>query len=270
MISPKKNPEILFQSKWPLPQYDDTKVEPHFIFIVAPPYSGSTALAKILNSSWRTMLLQNKGEGQWLIPGLCEHDRWNPNKEVNYKSVKAVWLQKYQNEKKTNSKIDVVIEKSPPNMMRIEKLSAQFKYFSMIANNRNPYANCASILYRNHDAEKIGYEERSNLLKQLVKGWVLRSIRIKEIVNELQIPLITYEVFCRNPHSLLGVLQKPNGIAESINPNCEVKIKDYKVQGILNMNDRQISNLKDREIDVVSKILSRNKDLMDFFNYTII
>ncbi len=53
----------------------DESNQPHFLFIITPPYSGSTAISGVLNSSHRTMILQKSGEGQWLVPGLCEKDR---------------------------------------------------------------------------------------------------------------------------------------------------------------------------------------------------
>lgn len=124
------------KSKWPVPKFDKSN-EPHFLFIITSPYSGSTALSELLNSSHRTMILQERGEGQWLIPGLCEEDRWNPDKKVNYESVKAVWLNRFQSVQRLVQHVDVVIEKSPPNMMRIEELSSQFRNYSFIANNRN-------------------------------------------------------------------------------------------------------------------------------------
>jgi hypothetical protein len=48
--------------KWPIPRYDE-KDQPHFLFIITPPESGSTAIAKFLDSSPRTMTLTRMGKG---------------------------------------------------------------------------------------------------------------------------------------------------------------------------------------------------------------
>jgi len=135
------------QEKWPSPKFDEND-QPHFLFIITPPFSGSTALSELLSTSHRTMILQPRGEGQWLVPGLSEKDRWSPDKEVNYLSVKATWLSTYQQVKRLTQNIDVVIEKSPPNMMRIEQLSSQFRDYSFLVNNRDPYANQQLSLFR--------------------------------------------------------------------------------------------------------------------------
>ena len=257
------------ESKWPIPKFDEN-VQPHFLFIITPPYSGSTALSGLLNSSHRTMILQETGEGQWLIPGLCEKDRWCPDKEINYLSIKAVWLSKFQEIKRLTHNVDVVIEKSPPNMMRIEKLSSQFKNHSFIANNRNPYANCASILYREHDVENVDSEQRIRILSKLADDWIKRSQKIRELVLRLNIPLITYEDFCHDPSSILNKLELPYGVSDTINPKAKVKVKDYKFQGIFNQNRRQISYLKKEEIKHLNNILNTNEELLFFYGYHVL
>jgi hypothetical protein len=215
------------------------------------------------------MILSKNGEGQSLIPGLYEKDRWNPDKEINYESVKAVWLNAFQKEKKRNPHIDVVIEKSPPNMMRIEKLSLQFTNYSFLANNRDPYANCASILYRNHDPENISSRKRKEVLEGLAQHWLRRSYKLKEIIVNNKIPLLTYEQFCQNTSSILDVLDLPEGVSDSIDINAKVKIKDYKIQTISNQNERQISNLTRADIESVGSILKTDAALLEMFGYEV-
>lgn len=257
------------QDRWPLPKFDEND-QPHFLFIITPPYSGSTALAELLNTSHRTMILQSRGEGQWLIPGLCEADRWDPKKEVNYLSIKATWLNVYQQVKRLTQNIDVVIEKSPPNMMRLDKLSSQFRDCSFIANNRDPYANCASILYRHHDADNLSLHERKGVLSGLVKAWVMRSNNIQELVLSRNIPLLTYESFCRQPSAIIDMLKIPKEISDSINPDANVRVKDYKLQPISNQNERQILKLSSEEIEYISEQLSSNRELLKFFGYRLL
>jgi hypothetical protein len=258
----------LFQNaeRWPRPIFDEND-QPHFLFIITPPNSGSTALIELLNSSHKTMILQPRGEGQWLVPGLCEKDRWNPDKEVDYLSVKAVWLRKYQDINRLTQNVDVVLEKSPPNMMRMEMLSSQFKDFSFMANNRNPYAVCASVLYRHYDVEKIDSDDRKEILGNLAKEWVIRSLKIQELVTRLKFPLLTYEEFCHNPTSVLNFLNLPDSVSQSINTNANVKVKDYEIQPIINQNGRQISKLTGEEIECIRQVLNPNTELMAYFGY---
>jgi hypothetical protein len=267
----KEKSKILYakiKPKWPNPRYDEN-IQPHFLFLLTPPNSGSTAIAKLLDTSPRTMTLTSDGEGQWLLPGLCEADRWNPEKKVDYASIKAVWLNAFQKTKKANPAIDVVIEKSPPNMMRIEQLSSQFSSCSFLANNRDPYANCASILYRKYDPGNKSPEVRMEILEQLVQQWFTRSYKLKELILRKNIPLLTYEQFCENPSSILKVLSLPEDVANTIDINAEVKVKDYKIQSITNQNERQISKLTESEIAHIGRKMGNDIALMDFFGYEV-
>jgi len=256
------------KTKWPLPDFDDNE-QPHFLFIITPPYSGSTALAKILNTSNRTMLLTQRGEGQFLIPGLYEGNRWDSTREINYLSIKAVWLHRYQQIKQMNPKINVVIEKSPPNMIRIEKIASLFNDVSFIANNRNPYANCASMLYRKFETAKHDTNQRKLILEMLANFWINRSDTIRKLIAKHAIPLLTYEQFCQDPTVVIKILNLPVGVSESINPFAKVKVKDYEIQGIQDQNDRQISHLKSEDIECISRILKPFSELLQFFGYRI-
>ncbi len=254
-------------SGWQIPRYINSD-QPHFMFILTPPYSGSTAIAKLLNTGNGTMLLHPKGEGQWLIPSLCANDRWEADKNINYESIKAVWLNKYQSVNKLVGNITTVIEKSPANMMRIREISSLFNDCSFIANNRNPYANCASILYREHDAENISADKRVHLLKNISKEWIVRSEKIREIVQHMNVSLLTYERFCENPSSIISILKIPKDVIESIDISASIKVKDYKAQKIINQNKRQITNLKNNELDVLNAIFKKHEDLLNFYDYS--
>ena len=97
---------------WPTPTHLPLVSEPTFLFIITPPYSGSTALTQVLNSAHHSTLLQKRGEGQWLVPGMCQADRWNPDKYIDWKSVKAVWSSKIRFIEEHVGKINVVSRKA--------------------------------------------------------------------------------------------------------------------------------------------------------------
>ncbi len=77
----------------PFPNIGETENHTSFSWLRLP-YSGSTAIAKVLNTGSRTMLLHHTGEGQRLIPGLAGRGRWRADMFVDYESIRAVWLDK--------------------------------------------------------------------------------------------------------------------------------------------------------------------------------
>ncbi len=79
--------------------------EIRYLFLLSPPYSGSTAIIKFLNTSPYTMLLHPKGEGMRLVKSVWEQERWNPGKTINWKEVKNIWSKKVE---QVNSLVDTV------------------------------------------------------------------------------------------------------------------------------------------------------------------
>lgn len=254
---------------WPQPAFDPEQ-QPHFCLIVTPPFSGSTAIAELLHSSAQITFLQERAEAQWLVPGLCADARWDPALPVNYASVQACWLARWQQLHEGDPALRVVVEKSPPNMVRLESLLAQFREVSLLANNRDPYANCASILYRMHAGEQLCGEPRLQQLSILAQHWLLRSARIRELVSRYHIPLLTYEQFCAEPASLMGKLDLPPGVVESIDWQAQVRVKDYPLQGIVDQNRRQIALLDEADIAAISAVLAPQEELLDYFSYEVL
>ena len=266
--------EANMYEEWPILPYH-RKIQPHFLFIITPPFTGSTALAQILNTSHRTMLLHPSGEGQWIIPGLAtlnREERWNPKRTMKYKSIRSVWLNKYQEIKRLVYNVDVVIEKSPPNMIHIEKYMKVFKNNSLLANNRNPYAYCASILYRNYNISLMTREQRIKILQEIAFDWFRKSARVKKLTEKHRIPLLTYESICASPSSILSKLKNmenlPAGVADTIDPNVPIKVKDYKTQKLADQNERQLAKLKKKEIEILRNIFSKRNELLNFFGYS--
>lgn len=97
-----------------------------------------------------------------------------------------------------------------------------------------------------------------------------RSRRIREFVEDEGIPVLTYERFCESPSLLLDMLSLPEGVAETISLNANVKVKDYELQPIINQNQRQISNLTAADIDCLSSVLNADRDLLGYFDYALL
>lgn len=255
--------------KWPCPKHNVEK-EPHFLFIITPPYSGSTAFAQILNSSHGTAFLQKKGEGHWLIPGMCEADRWDRKKAINWKSVRSVWLERVELIQSLVQDIELIIEKSPPNLVRIDQLVEIFPKHSLVGFNRNPYANCSSILFRNYDPKNHSKKENIKTISLLADRWLVRSRWIKKWIDEMRLTYLTYEKFCADPASCVSELAANIPTLKTVDINKHIKVKDYKIQGIVNFNATQISKLTKEQVDAISGVLKKDLKIVSFFGYDIL
>ncbi len=255
------------EEDWPIVKSFDN-FEPNFIFLLTPPNSGSTAISQVFNNSPNISQLQERGEGQWLIKGLCSNDRWNANKKVNKRSIRSVWTNECKKKYKSEGAM-YFIEKSPPNMMRIEVLQSIFPNHILLANNRDPYANVSSMLYRyTKDIDTLSSKEREFKVLKLVKSWKERSDVLKRIIQSQNVLYLSYEQFCETPNLLQDAINS-SAFSGQINLEFEkdLKVKDYKPQPIINLNQKQIEKLNNFDIDTISSFLHDSKDLLSFFGY---
>ena len=255
-----------YRRSWPLPPTRNQQ-EPTVVFLITPQYSGSTALAKTLETGPEVGILQERAEGQWLIPGMCGSTRWNPDKFIDYHSVRQVWMHEFEKLRKANPQITTFVEKSPPNINRHDRLVQVFPKNISIANNRNPYAYCASILKRQGDDSR---KDKSVFLAKTSKDWIARSLTIQNLILKQQIPLITYEKFCEDPGALAFAIKKNFNIDLNLNLNVKISVKGGQLEPIINRNESQISELTMLDIETINKQLTARPDILDFFGYSLI
>jgi len=215
------------------------------------------------------MILHPIAEGQWLVPGMSAVDRQDPNKKIDWESVKATWLSRVSMVEDLVGKVDIVIEKSPPHVFRLDQLVTTFPNNSLITFNRNPYAKCASSLYREYPSlQKPGLERRLTLLRDGARKWANASAEIKRWADTDQTVDLTYEQFCQDPQLQVERIQDSIPCLQGIDIDSPIKVKDYRAQTISNQNSRQVMNLSEQEKCVIGEELSGHEELLQFFGYT--
>ena len=253
------------KEQWPRPPYD-SRDEPHFVFILTPPYTGSTAIANYLATSPNIGLLRKNGEGQSLVPGI--HRNWDADARIDEESIRSTWLNRYQ-EINSNGRIEIIVEKSPPNMVRIEALRSLFRKTTCLVNNRDPVAFCSSTFFRNTpNLSHMKKADRLNALHKTALVWVRRSNTLKEYLSAQRVMACSYEQFCDSPQSLQTLFEKATGKAIKPDENPVLKIKDYQSSGIEHKNKEQVQRLNKIEIETVVNTLDPYSALTSLFGYT--
>ena len=253
---------------WPKPEGEPLLSDPLFLFIFTPPHSGSTALAQVLNSAPGTTFLEERAEGQWLVPGMCESPRWNPARFIDWNSVRAVWMAQLRHVESLVGRREVVIEKSPPNLVRVDALLETFPHHEVVVFNRNPFAFCASVLYRNYDVRKLPAAGRAAILRREIQSWISCSAILRKHAEALRSIRFSYEEFCANPDRWIDLLAERIPILGAARTDQAVAVKDYQPQPIVDQNRRQIGKLLPEERELIGKELGLHEDLARFFGYT--
>lgn len=250
----------------------------HWLFILTFPNGGSTALAKLLQSASAARGLTGISEGQWLIPSLAaEGKRWDASHIIWSRKLRACWLNKID---KGDNGIKLVIEKSPSNMCRYEYLVSTFSSMkpAIMTFSRNPYAVCASW-HKRYGAEAIlrdwypharsRIKNESDYFQFLGEIWLERASMLLHAQKD-SILNLSYEDFTEDVLGSVSKLQSMFPELADMSHDVKIKVKDYKPQTIENMNERQIATLTRKQIDLISKTLSRQVDVVGKLGYQIL
>jgi len=229
------------------------KANNKYLFVLSPQYSGSTLLTALLLTSENVSVNNKIGarEGQQLpvLNKLLFNNlkRWESTYEVNWNFVKKHWL-KYWNVSKP-----ILLEKSPPNLVRAKSIEQHFapSYFIVLV--RNPYSLCQSLI------------KRSNFTPQhaaqfTIKCLLLQKQNIETLNNVIS---ISYEEMVDNTNGIVNKLKIFIPELGELQKNATNK----EFGAIVNMNNDKIKQLSTEEINIINKEFENNKEVIEFFGY---
>ena len=244
-------PNLLFKNK-----------KHKYLFILSPPFCGSTLLNEIISTSKKVSCNNNIGtrEGQTLPRGkdiMFTKERWNPNLELPWEHIKKIW-KKYWNLSKP-----ILLEKSVPNILRVKEIKNTFLPVSFICMVRDPYAQCEGIMRRNN----VSAEEAAKFSIHCL------MYQKNNIENEKKLLFFTYEDLCDNTEKIIERIQ--NLLPELNDINIKKNFSAHNFKGkrkmrITNLNNEKIKKLTIEDITSINHVFSKNKNLLEYFNYSII
>lgn len=229
------------------------------LFILSPPFCGSTLLNEIIVSSNNVSCNNNIGlrEGQHLPETkdiLFTNDKWDPNKKINWEEIHEIW-DKYWDKSKT-----ILLEKSPPNICRALDIQQEFNDANFICLVRNPYAQAEGILRRsNKDAEYAA--------NFVLKCLEYQKKNIEKLKNTI---LINYEELTKNhkktKKKLISFLPELSDINTSMRFSAH-NIRGLKNMKITNLNEEKIEKIEKYDLDIINSIFKQKRNLLNYFNY---
>tara|TARA_B100000767_G_C19671513_1_gene495480 strand:+ start:255 stop:1064 length:810 start_codon:yes stop_codon:yes gene_type:complete len=232
------------------------------VFILSPPFCGSTLLNEIISSSKNVSCNNNIGlrEGQHLPIAkdiLFTKDRWNDKKEINWKLIHNIW-NKYWDRSK-----DIFLEKSPPNICRAKQIEKEFPNAKFICLVRNPYAQIEGKIRRHGTTAKVAAELSIQYLKY-------QKQNIESLKNVL---LVKYEILTEDTEnekkSIITFLPELSGINTELEFNAH-NLRAEKNMKITNLNSEKISKLSKGDLTIIKSVFKNEETILNYFNYQII
>ena len=238
------------------------KTEVKFLFILSPPYCGSTLLNQLLSTSKNVSCNNNLGtrEGQLLpeVKGfMFQKNRWNEDVKYPWKEIKKVWM-KYWDQTKP-----ILLDKSIPNIMRVKEIKKEFNDIYFICIVRNPYAQVEGIIRRNNSTAEDAAKFAINCLKY----------QKENIEKESNLLFFSYEELCEEREKTVKRMVDFLPELNDININTLFKAHNFKTtenMAITNLNKEKIAKLSSKQLDIINTIFKKNKSLLNYFNYSII
>ena len=237
------------------------KISPQFLFILSPPYCGSTMLNQLLSSSKNVSCNNNLGtrEGQ-LLPGvnhfMFQKDRWDPKVNYPWEEVKKVWMRYWDFSK------PIFLDKSIPNIMRVNEIESVFSPIKYICMVRNPYAQVEGIMRRNKQDSKSAAEFAIMCLHYQRKN--------KARHNAL---FFSYEELCEKGEVILKKIVEFVPELNDIDANIEFTSHNFKSEGkmkMINLNEEKISKISDNDLEIINSVFVKEEELLNLFNYKIL
>lgn len=226
-----------------------------YLFVLCPAYSGSTLLWEILKTSPSTSSHPKEGQLLGGVKKIMRKEPWNPDKHFPWVEIKKQW------EKVWDTNMPILLEKSPPNILRAFEIEQIFSPSYFIAMIRDPYAVCEGLRHRNGDE-----------IENAARFWVLCAEHQRKNIEGLKrIIHITYEDLTDRP------LQVGNQIVHFLPELQDLDIaKCFKIhsiwrrRGIHNFNRQKIDRLSTKDIHRINAVLKDHDDLMHFYGYKFI
>jgi len=233
-----------------------------YLFILSPPFCGSTLLNQLISTSKNVSCNNNIGtrEGQTLpeLRGVMfDKNRWNTKAKLPWKKIKNTW-RKYWDLSKP-----ILLDKSIPNIMRVKDIKKVFHPISFICMVRNPYAQCEGIIRRNGESADFAAQFALKCLKY----------QKENIENEKELLHFTYEELCENKEKIAQNIISFIPEISDIKTNNKFSAHNFKTKenmSITNLNNEKISRITKKQLKIINSYFTKEIELLDFFNYSII
>ena len=214
----------------------DASVEPSFVmnqrylFVISPPYSGSTVLWRLLQTSNSVSALPDEGQKLPELRDEMRKDPWDPDRQFDWDVIKKTWHEYWDNTQ------PILLEKSPPHLCRSDQLAVHFKPASFILLLRDPLATCEGLFRRNG----LSWEEAA----ERWKAWLAMHLRCRETLEDHQV--VYYEDMTDNPSTLCRQLSA--WVPALADVDWEASVEAHAIDG---QQTRSLINLNAQKIDAM-------------------
>ncbi len=225
-----------------------------YLFVLSPPYCGSTVLWRLLGTS--PVVSSHPDEGQIVggVQDIMRDKPWDPTRKFPWEEIKAKWEQVWDLSK------PILLEKSPPDIVRAFDIEKAFQPAYFVALIRDPYAFCEGRRRRHKTDIRLSAEfwaKCASYQMANIKG-------LKNIIH------FRYEDFAEDPERVKAQILQFLPELRDLDVTKYFKARTVRGKGahkIHNYNQEKIDQLSAGDIRDISAVLQEHDELMRFFGY---
>ncbi len=226
-----------------------------YLFVLSPPYCGSTVLWRLLHTSPAGSAHPKEGQMLNGVKHIMRDGAWDPEKKFPWAQIKTRWEAVWDTNK------TVLIEKSPPNIVRAFEIEKAFRPAYFIVMIRDPYAFCEGRR-RRHEGSDI---------KASAQFWASCTSHQQRNVQGLErVTYFKYEDFAERPLDIKDQILKFLPELEDIDITEPFQARSIQGRGnqtIQNFNREKMDRLSARDIKEINSVLRPHEQLLGFFGY---
>ena len=253
---------------------NEIKKDPRHLFLLSPPFSGSTAITQLIRTSPNVTVFPGRGEGQHLPEAkniLLVDQRWNPNLKVNWERIRKIFLSYWSPLK------PIRFEKSPPHIVRAAELEQLFENAYFLITLRNPYAQIEGLLRRRIPFNNYGPQTTpspSPTPRDAAEFWVrtarFQKYNMEQLKNSC---FFSYEELTKKTDETISIILEFLPDISNVDIEAEFTARNVTgkpIKGFKNLNQQKIDRLSSRQLKEVNSILCQHQDILHFFKYQMI
>ena len=228
-----------------------------YLFVLCPPYCGSTLLWKLLSTSDNVSALPTEGQFLPELQKLMRDKPWDADHILPWHEIKRVWDSRWDRNK------PVLLEKSPPNMIRTRDILAHFQPVRFVIMVRNPYAQAEGLARRNNWTVK----RAANFAMMCLRTQLENARALDEAL------VLTYESLVRDP---AGACQQLAAFMPELGDmDHTASFEVHSIDGTLNrpitdLNAKKIAALPAETIAVMNTVFAQHLDTITAWDYTLL
>ena len=227
-----------------------------YLFILCPPYSGSTLLWKLIGTSENVSFLPNEGQFLPELRAIMRKTPWEPT-VLPWDLIKETWHKYWDTEK------EYLVEKSPSHLIRVPDIMEHFQPVYFLVMVRNPYAHCEGMMRHHAWDAKTAADFVAMTLKQ-------QTMNAKALKNAF---CLTYESLVSQPAL---TCQNITSFFDGLGPlDYKSKFSIHSIDGtversITNLNPKKIIKLSPKDLRVINEVFQNLQEEMSFWQYKFV